>query len=144
MSSVRSAALIDPSKMNATRSAADTTASEKTSPQNIQPIDSTGRISQRLSAVIDSSKMSSPQSAAPIDSSEMTPQRLATAIDTARKDTARRRKSMLEAPVTYQASDSIIMTGNNMAYLFGEGNVKYRDIELQSERIEMSMDSSIV
>ena len=51
---------------------------------------------------------------------------------------------MLEAPVTYQASDSIIMTGNNMAYLFGEGNVKYRDIELQSERIEMSMDSSIV
>ena len=74
----------------------------------------------------------------------MTPQRLATAIDTARKDTARRRKSMLEAPVTYQASDSIIMTGNNMAYLFGEGNVKYRDIELQSERIEMSMDSSIV
>ena len=116
MISVRSAALIDPSKMNATRSAADTTASEKTSPQNIQPVDSSERISLPLAA----------------------------AIDTARKDTARRRKSMLEAPVTYQASDSIVMTAGNMAYLFGQGNVKYRNIELQSERIEMSMDSSIV
>ena len=31
-----------------------------------------------------------------------------------------------------------------MAYLYGESNVKYQNIELQAERIEMSMDSSIV
>ena len=64
--------------------------------------------------------------------------------DTATVDTTARKKSMLEAPVTYQASDSIVLTGTNMAYLYGESNVKYRNIELQAERIEMSMDSSIV
>lgn len=65
-------------------------------------------------------------------------------VDTAAVDTTARKKSMLEAPVTYQASDSIVLTGTNMAYLYGESNVKYRNIELQAERIEMSMDSSIV
>lgn len=64
--------------------------------------------------------------------------------DTAAVDTTARKKSMLEAPVTYQASDSIVLTGTNMAYLYGESNVKYQNIELQAERIEMSMDSSIV
>ncbi|WP_315286721.1 putative LPS assembly protein LptD [Tannerella forsythia] len=65
-------------------------------------------------------------------------------LDTAAVDTTARKKSMLEAPVTYQASDSIVLTGTNMAYLYGESNVKYQNIELQAERIEMSMDSSIV
>ena len=65
-------------------------------------------------------------------------------LDTATVDTTARKKSMLEAPVTYQASDSIVLTGTNMAYLYGESNVKYQNIELQAERIEMSMDSSIV
>lgn len=64
--------------------------------------------------------------------------------DTAAIDTTARKKSMLEAPVTYQASDSIVLTGTNMAYLYGESNVKYQNIELQAERIEMSIDSSIV
>lgn len=64
--------------------------------------------------------------------------------DTATVDTTARKKSMLEAPVTYQASDSIVLTGTNMAYLYGESNVKYQNIELQAERIEISMDSSIV
>ena len=39
---------------------------------------------------------------------------------------------------------SIIMTGANWAYLFGESDVKYQQIELQSEKIEMNMDSSLV
>lgn len=65
-------------------------------------------------------------------------------LDTAAVDTTARKKSMLEAPVTYQASDSIVLTGTNMAFLYGESNVKYQNIELQAERIEMSMDSSIV
>lgn len=69
--------------------------------------------------------------------------RAAAPIDTAGRDTARR-KGMLEAPVKYQAADSIVMTAGNMAYLFGQGDVKYQNIELQSERIQMSLDSSIV
>lgn len=59
-------------------------------------------------------------------------------------DTVRKKKNALDAIVTYQAKDSIMMTAGNMAYLFGEGNVKYRQIELQSEVIEMNMDSSLV
>ncbi|MDR0845051.1 MAG: hypothetical protein LBN71_07500, partial [Tannerella sp.] len=40
-------------------------------------------------------------------------------------DTVPRKPGMLEAPVIYQATDSIVMTSNNMAYLFGQGDVKY-------------------
>lgn len=54
------------------------------------------------------------------------------------------KKNGLDAPVSYQATDSIVMTAGNWAYLFGEGDVKYQNIELQSELIEMNMDSSIV
>ncbi|MFA6767435.1 MAG: putative LPS assembly protein LptD [Parabacteroides sp.] len=64
--------------------------------------------------------------------------------DTARLDTTHRRSNSLNAPVDYQAKDSIIMTNNNWAYLFGESDVKYQQIELQSERIEVNMDSSLV
>lgn len=60
------------------------------------------------------------------------------------QDTVPEKKSPLEAPVIYQASDSIVMTAGNMAYLYGEGDVKYQQIQLQSELIEISMDSSIV
>ena len=60
------------------------------------------------------------------------------------QDTVPEKKSPLEAPVIYQASDSMVMTAGNMAYLYGEGDVKYQQIQLQSELIEISMDSSIV
>lgn len=53
-------------------------------------------------------------------------------------------KAGLDAPVTYQAADSIVMTAGNWAYLFGDGKVKYQQIELESEEIEMNLDSSLV
>ncbi len=59
-------------------------------------------------------------------------------------DTIAPRKNGLEAPVSYQAKDSIVMTAGNWAYLYGEGNVKYQNIELEAELIEMNMDSSLV
>lgn len=59
-------------------------------------------------------------------------------------DTVPEKKSPLEAPVVYQSLDSIIMTGENMAYLYGEADVKYQQIQLQSELIEIKMDSSTV
>ncbi|MDR1918941.1 MAG: LPS-assembly protein LptD [Tannerellaceae bacterium] len=52
-------------------------------------------------------------------------------------------KSALEAVVNYSASDSIIMTPGR-AFLYGQGNVKYTQIQLESERIEMNLDSSLV
>ena len=59
-------------------------------------------------------------------------------------DSVPKKRAGLDAPVSYQAKDSIIMMGTNWAYLFGESNVKYQQIELQSEKIEMNMDSSLV
>lgn len=59
-------------------------------------------------------------------------------------DSIPRKANGLDAPVSYQAKDSIIMTAGNWAYLYGEGDVKYQQIELQSEVIEMNMDSSLV
>lgn len=53
-------------------------------------------------------------------------------------------KAGLDAPVSYQAADSIVMTAGNWAYLFGDGKVKYQQIELESEEIEMNLDSSLV
>lgn len=68
------------------------------------------------------------------------PDTLATALP----DTAARREGMLEAPVIYEAGDSIVMTSGNKVYLYGQGDVKYQQIQLQSELIEMSVDSSLV
>lgn len=59
-------------------------------------------------------------------------------------DTISPPKSALEAPVVYQATDSIVLTVGNMAYLYGESDVKYQQIQLQSERIEISMDNAVV
>ena len=59
-------------------------------------------------------------------------------------DTIPEKKGMLEATVHYEAKDSIVWTAGNIAYLFGEGDVKYQDIELKSEIMQMKMDSSIL
>jgi hypothetical protein len=53
-------------------------------------------------------------------------------------------KQGLDAPVHYVANDSIIITSRNRAYLFGQGNVHYQQIQLESEIIEMDLDSSLV
>ena len=52
-------------------------------------------------------------------------------------DSVPKKQTGLDAPVSYQAKDSIIMTGANWAYLFGESDVKYQQIELQSEKIDL-------
>ena len=54
------------------------------------------------------------------------------------------KKSPLEDVVTYEAEDSLVFTGQNLAYLFGSSVVKYQDIELDAEEIRMSLDSSNV
>ncbi|MDR1980509.1 MAG: LPS-assembly protein LptD [Tannerellaceae bacterium] len=59
-------------------------------------------------------------------------------------DTIPPSKNVLEAPVTYHSTDSMIITADNKAYLYGEGHVAYQQLELDAEKIEMSMDSSLV
>ena len=56
-----------------------------------------------------------------------------------------KKKNALEAPVVYEAKDSItFFMKEKDAYLYGDANVKYQKIDLKSENIKMNMDSSIV
>ena len=65
------------------------------------------------------------------------------ALDTVGNDTARG-KDPLDAPVVYEASDSIVFTRGGFAHLYGNGKVNYQNIELTSAVITMNMDSSTV
>ncbi len=52
--------------------------------------------------------------------------------------------SGLDAIVNYKAQDSLVFSMGNMAYLYGESQVTYDDIQLDAEEIRMSLDSSLV
>ncbi len=82
---------------------------------------------------------------APLDSIAVTDSVMVMSTDSvASADTIPTSGNALDAPVTYTASDSIVMTAGNWAYLYGEGDVKYQQIELEAEIIEMNLDSSLV
>ena len=55
-----------------------------------------------------------------------------------------KKKQPLDAPVTYEANDSIVFTEGGFAHLYGDSKVNYEKIELTSEVITMNMDSSTV
>ncbi len=50
----------------------------------------------------------------------------------------------LTAVVNYKAQDSLVFAAGNMAWLYGESQVTYTDITLDAERIQLSLDSSLV
>lgn len=54
------------------------------------------------------------------------------------------KKQPLNAPVIYEATDSIVFTSDGYAHLYGSGKVNYEKIELTSQIISMNMDSSTV
>ena len=55
-----------------------------------------------------------------------------------------REKVDLESAVTFSAKDSLLLTGQNHAWLFGGSQVDYGEFKLNSELIEMDLDSSTV
>lgn len=63
--------------------------------------------------------------------------------DTAAQDTVPK-KAALDAPVIYEANDSIVFSSGNMGYLYGDSKVDYQTMSIKAENISMSMDSSIV
>lgn len=65
------------------------------------------------------------------------------AMDSLALDTTPK-KEPLDAPVIYEASDSIVFTKGGFAHLYGSGKVNYQNIELTSQLITMNMDSSTV
>lgn len=57
----------------------------------------------------------------------------------------RKKKSGIDAPVVYEASDSLVyFASSKTAHLYGSSNVKYENMDLTSEKIYMSLDSSTV
>ena len=57
----------------------------------------------------------------------------------------RQKKNGIDAPVEYQAEDSMTYEGETgLAYLYGNAQVKYQDMDLQSDQIYMQLDSSLV
>lgn len=66
--------------------------------------------------------------------------------DSLRLDSANRaRKNGIDAPVKYSAEDSIVYeAGTKYAWLYGNSHVEYEDMDLQSDKIDMCLDSSLV
>lgn len=69
---------------------------------------------------------------------------LALQNDTIQLQPAGKQKQPLDAPVIYEATDSIVFTQGGYAHLYGDGKVNYQKIELAAEVITMNMDSSTV
>ena len=60
-------------------------------------------------------------------------------------DSVAPRKPGIDAPVKYEAKDSMIYeAGTGFAYLYGEARVNYQDMELDAARLSMCLDSSMV
>ena len=64
--------------------------------------------------------------------------------DTLATDTAAEDKQAIDAPVVYEASDSIVFTRDGFARLYGKAKVNYQEIQLDAAIITMNMDSSTV
>lgn len=66
--------------------------------------------------------------------------------DSIRLDSLNRKKSgALDAPVTFSSEDSMVYDAKSkVARLYGKSNVKYQNMDLSSDRIQMSLDSSLV
>ncbi len=57
----------------------------------------------------------------------------------------RKKKNGIDAPVKYQAKDSLVYeAATNTAHLYGSSQVDYEKMNLQSDKIYMSLDSSLV
>ncbi len=58
---------------------------------------------------------------------------------------AEKKKTKLDAPVRYAASDSVVFyMDTKNAHLYGNSNVAYQRMQLTAEEIRMNMDSSLV
>ena len=57
----------------------------------------------------------------------------------------RSKKNGIDAPVAYSSEDSMIyIAGSKKAFLYGNSNVKYENMDLTAEKINMQLDSSLV
>ena len=110
------------------------------------PIDSTLKVGKKAIAEQKRNKPLEPDTTK-MDSLQLVIYKYNKAIDDsiALDSINRRKKNGINAPVHYVANDSLIYEGGSgMAYLYGDANVKYEDMDLKSEEIYMCLDSSLV
>ena len=83
---------------------------------------------------------------APADSLAQTDSLLVAPTDstTLAGDSIPEKQTGLDAPVSYQATDSIVMTAGNWASLSGGGDIKCHNIEPQSVLIELNLEDYVV
>ncbi|MDE6792966.1 MAG: hypothetical protein K2J48_07780, partial [Muribaculaceae bacterium] len=55
-----------------------------------------------------------------------------------------RNKVDLDAAVVFDAKDSLVMIGQNNAYLYGDSKVEYGQFKLNAQEIQMNLDNSTV
>ncbi|MDI9604933.1 MAG: putative LPS assembly protein LptD [Bacteroidota bacterium] len=53
-------------------------------------------------------------------------------------------KEKLEFTVYYSGQDSVVFTNENMAFLYGDADIKYGDLSIKGEYITVDMDSSMI
>src|SRR5574344_2952605 len=110
------------------------------------PIDSTLEVGEKAIAEQKRNKTLEPDTTK-MDSLQLVIYKYNKAIDDsiALDSINRRKKNGINAPVHYVANDSLIYEGGSgMAYLYGDANVKYEDMDLKSQEIYMCLDSSLV
>ena len=67
-------------------------------------------------------------------------------VDTTRQRLSRinREQADLETSVTFDATDSLLMIGQNNTYLYGNAKVEYGNFKLNAQEIRMELDKSTV
>ena len=101
-------------------------------------VDTTRRSINKLANLIDTTKMDSIQRAI---------YRHNKAIDDSIQldSLNRKKKNGIDAPVTYSGEDSLVYDAKRkVAHIYGSSAVKYENMDLTSDRIQMSLDSSLV
>ncbi len=109
------------------------------------------RTGERLDSVAESVVNHSVSPAAPADSilpaDTLTDSEIL-ALDsmppTPRKSRIVREKVDIDNAVDFAAKDSLVMMGQNAAFMYGASNVKYADIDLSADEIHMDMKESLV
>ena len=57
-------------------------------------------------------------------------------------DSVASKKNPIDARVEYTSKDSMVMTGDGLAFMYGDGELRYKSMELTAEYIRICMDSS--
>lgn len=82
----------------------------------------------------------------PLDSIDLafTPEGIFEEEDSLEEEDNKKEGGGLTAVVNYQAKDSLVFSMGNLAWLYGQTQVTYADIQLDAERMRLSLDSSLV